>query len=78
MLRTHPLLQIDDNNLLKGVIMTPTGPTVSAQELIVRPTTLAVVVDQVATIQTTTVEAEYTQQLMESNYTAVSVKASAP
>lgn len=58
--------------------MGPTGPTISSQELIVRPASLGVVVDQVATIQTTMVEAEYTQKLMESNYTAASVKASAP
>ncbi|KAI0690514.1 hypothetical protein C8T65DRAFT_745785 [Cerioporus squamosus] len=72
------LVIIDDNNLLKGVCMTSSGPAISTQKLVVRPTILGVVVDQVATIQTTTVEAEYTQQLMESNYTAVSVKASAP
>lgn len=58
--------------------MGPDGPTVSSMDLIVRPDILLVEVDQVATVSTTTVEAEYTEQLMESNYTAAAVKASAP
>ncbi|RPD54073.1 hypothetical protein L227DRAFT_567556 [Lentinus tigrinus ALCF2SS1-6] len=69
---------INNNNLLKGVIMGSDGPLVSTMELIVRPNDLLVTVDQTAKIQTTTVEAEYTQSLMRSNYTAASIKASAP
>ncbi|RPD54074.1 erylysin B [Lentinus tigrinus ALCF2SS1-6] len=69
---------INNNNLMKGVIMGPDGPTISSMDLIVRPDTLLVEVDQNATIATTTVEAEFTEQLMESNYTAKSIKASAP
>ncbi|KAK7029592.1 hypothetical protein VNI00_010406 [Paramarasmius palmivorus] len=69
---------IDDNNLLKGIVMTPNGPQPSSRELIVRPSTLRPVIDNRATIDTTTVEAEFTQTLMESNYTSVSVKVSTP
>ena len=70
--------QIDDNNLLKGVRMTASGPQVSARALIVRPTTLNAIIDNRAVISTTTVEAEFTNTLMESNYNSVSVQASAP
>ena len=58
--------------------MGPDGPMVSTMDLIVRPNDLLVTVDQNAKIQTTNVEAEYTQSLMTSNYTAAAVKASAP
>ena len=58
--------------------MGPDGPTMSSMDLIVRPDTLLVQVDQLGTIKTTTVEAEYTEKLMESNYTADAIKASAP
>lgn len=58
--------------------MTRDGPISSSRELIERPSTLHIVVNNVATIETTTVEAEFTQKLMESNYNSVSVKASAP
>lgn len=53
-------------------------PIISARELIVRPATLKAVINQTASIQTTTVEAEFTEKLMQSNYNSVSVKASAP
>ncbi|KAH8832148.1 erylysin B [Flagelloscypha sp. PMI_526] len=69
---------IDDNNLLKGIIMTPDGPLSSSRECIERPDALHSVVNNVATIETTTVEVEFTQKLMESNYNSVSVKVSAP
>ncbi|CAA7262065.1 unnamed protein product [Cyclocybe aegerita] len=69
---------IDDNNLLKAIIMTRDGPIFSSRELIERPSTLRAVINNVATIETTTVEVEFTQKLMESNYNSVSVKASAP
>ncbi|KAH8832151.1 erylysin B [Flagelloscypha sp. PMI_526] len=69
---------IDDNNLLKGIIMTPEGPVSSSRECIERPGTLHSVINNVATIETTTVEVEFTQKLMESNYNSVSVKVSAP
>ena len=58
--------------------MTSDGPQPSTRELIVRPATLNVNVNQTATIETTTVEAEFTETLMESNYNSVSVKVSAP
>lgn len=58
--------------------MTRDGPIVSSRELIERPSTLRAVVNTVASIETTTVEVEFTQKLMESNYNSVSVKASAP
>ncbi|RPD73901.1 pleurotolysin B precursor [Lentinus tigrinus ALCF2SS1-7] len=69
---------IDDNNLLKGVRMTTSGPQSSTRDLIVRPNKLNVNVNQTATIETTTVEAEYTETLMQSNYTSVSIKVSSP
>ncbi|KAI0714079.1 erylysin B [Cerioporus squamosus] len=69
---------IDDNNLLKGIRMTSDGPQASTRPLIVRPTSLNVNVNQTATMNTTTVEAEFTQTLMQSNYNSVSVKAGAP
>ncbi|EEB89936.1 hypothetical protein MPER_11918 [Moniliophthora perniciosa FA553] len=69
---------IDDNNLLKGVVLTRDGPQPSSRELIVRPSTLRAVVNNRATVDTTTVEAEFTQTLMESNYTSVSVKVTTP
>ena len=58
--------------------MTSDGPQPSTRELIVRPATLNANVNQTATIETTTVEAEFTETLMESNYNSVSVKVSAP
>ena len=64
--------------MLKGVIITSGGPTPSTRELIVRPTTLNAIVDNRATIDTSTVEAEFTETLMESNYNSVSVEVSAP
>ncbi|KIJ26612.1 hypothetical protein M422DRAFT_236447 [Sphaerobolus stellatus SS14] len=69
---------IDDNNLLKGIVMTRDGPISSSRECIVRPDTLRAVVNNVSSIETTTVEAEFTKKVMESNYNSVSVKASAP
>ena len=58
--------------------MTAGGPQPSARELIVRPSTLNAIIDNRATIESTTVEAEFTQTLMEQNYNAVSVEVSAP
>lgn len=54
------------------------GPVPSSRELIVRPDTLRAIINNRATIDTTTVEAEFTETLMESNYTSASVKVSAP
>ena len=58
--------------------MTAGGPEPSARELIVRPSTLNAIINNRATIETTTVEAEFTETLMESNYNSVSVEVSAP
>ena len=58
--------------------MTSSGPQVSSRPLLQRPDTINAVVDNRAMIATTVVEAEYTQELMESNYNSVSVQASAP
>ena len=58
--------------------MTRDGPAPSSRELIVRPNTLRAIIDNRATVETTTVEAEFTKELMESNYNSVSVKASFP
>ena len=58
--------------------MTASGPQPSVRELIVRPNSLNATIDQRATIETTTVEAEFTETLMESNYNSVSIKVSAP
>ncbi|TFK88510.1 erylysin B [Polyporus arcularius HHB13444] len=69
---------IADNNLLKGIRMTSSGPQASTRELIVRPDKLNVSVNQSAQIDTTTVEAEYTETLMQSNYNSISIKVSAP
>ncbi|KDQ25827.1 pleurotolysin B precursor [Pleurotus ostreatus PC15] len=69
---------INDNNLLKGIIMGRDGPVPSSRELIVRPDTLRAIINNRATIETTTVEAEFTETLMESNYNSASVKVSAP
>ncbi|KAI0685389.1 erylysin B [Cerioporus squamosus] len=70
--------QLIENNLLKGVQMISGGPVISARELIARPSTLKAVINQSASIQTTTVEAEFTEKLMQSNYSSVSVQVSAP
>ena len=58
--------------------MTANGPQPSGRELIVRPGRLNIAVDTTSTIETTIVEAEFTQSLMESNYNSVSVQVSAP
>ncbi len=58
--------------------MTSSGPQASTRELIVRPDKLNVSVNQSAQIDTTTVEAEYTETLMQSNYNSISIKVSAP
>lgn len=58
--------------------MTSDGPLASTRELILRPESLNVNVNQTATIETTTVEAEYTETLMQSNYNSASIKVSAP
>ncbi len=58
--------------------MTSDGPQASTRELIVCPDTLNVNVNQSAQIDTTIVEAEYTETLMQSNYNSVSIKVSAP
>ncbi|TFK77574.1 hypothetical protein K466DRAFT_439717, partial [Polyporus arcularius HHB13444] len=68
----------DDNNLLKGIRMTADGPQLSTRDLIKRPNNLNLNVDQTATMDSTTVEAEYTQTLMQDNYNSVSVKVAAP
>ena len=56
--------------------MTAGGPQPSARELIVRPSTLNAVINNRATIESTTVEAEFTETLMQSNYNSVSIKTS--
>ena len=71
--------QIDDNNLLKGIRITASRLEPSSYELIARPEgPLNVTINNRASIETTTVESEFTEQLMESNYTSVAVKISAP
>ncbi len=58
--------------------MTSDGLLASTRDLIKRPNSLNVNVDQTATMDSTTVEAEYTQTLMQSNFNSVAVKAAAP
>ncbi|TFK77702.1 hypothetical protein K466DRAFT_607811 [Polyporus arcularius HHB13444] len=58
--------------------MTADGPQLSTRDLIKRPNNLNVNVDQTATMDSTTVEAEYTQMLMQDNYNSISVKVAAP
>jgi hypothetical protein len=63
---------------LKGVILTRDGPVASSRPLIEEPETLNASVDTVGTIETTTVETEFSQTLMQKNYNSVSVKISVP
>nr|4V3A_C Chain C, Pleurotolysin B [Pleurotus ostreatus]4V3N_C Chain C, Pleurotolysin B [Pleurotus ostreatus] len=51
---------INDNNLLKGIIMGRDGPVPSSRELIVRPDTLRAIINNRATIETTTMKSMYT------------------
>ncbi|KAK7039010.1 hypothetical protein VNI00_010402 [Paramarasmius palmivorus] len=69
---------INDNNLLKGVIMTSDGPVASSRQLIEEPETLNATVNTVGTIDTTTVETEFSETLMQKNYNSVSVNISVP
>ncbi|KAK7038953.1 hypothetical protein VNI00_010345 [Paramarasmius palmivorus] len=69
---------LNDNNLLKGVIMTRDGPVASSRQLIEEPENINASVDTVATIDTTTVETEFSETLMQKNYNSVSVKISVP
>jgi hypothetical protein len=58
--------------------MTRDGPVASGRQLIVEPEELNASVDTVATIDTTTVEMEFSETLMQKNYNSVSVKISVP
>lgn len=69
---------IDNNNLLSGVVMISGSPVISSRKLIVRPNILNTTIDNSAGIRTTMVEAEFSNTLMESNYTSVAVKVSTP
>ena len=54
------------------------SPVISSRKLIVRPNIFNTTIDNSAGIRTTMVEAEFSNTLMESNYTSVAVKVSTP
>ena len=58
--------------------MTSEGPEPSPYDLIVRPESLSANINTNASIETTIVEEEFTEELMESNYTSMAIAVSAP
>ena len=58
--------------------MTRDGPVASSRQLIDEPAKINASVNTVATIETTTVETEFSETLMQKNYNSVSVKISVP